>query len=73
MRGGEWSGNVRMRGEDGELVGGESEGKRIWKGYFEQLMNNEAEGKAVVTCMGIVAGKGRVPIQNEIDRLKIQK
>ncbi len=36
MRGGERSGDVRMRGEGGELVGGESELKGIGKGYFEQ-------------------------------------
>ncbi len=42
-----------MRGEDGELVGGDSELKGIWKGYFEQLMNNEAEGEAVATSMGM--------------------
>ncbi len=52
VRGGEKNGDVRMRGEDGELVGGERELKGIWKGYFEQLMNNEAEGEAVVTSMG---------------------
>ncbi len=51
-----------MRGEDGELVGAESELKEIWKSYFEQLMNNEAEGEAVVTSMGTVAGRGRVPM-----------
>ncbi len=34
-RGGEKSGDVRMRGEDGELVGGKSELKEIWKSYFE--------------------------------------
>ncbi len=54
-KGGERDGGVRMRGEDGELVRGESELKGLWKGYFEQLMNNEAEGEAVVTCMSIVA------------------
>ncbi len=47
VRGGERSGDVQMRGEDGELGRGESELKRIWKGYFEQLMNNEAEGEGV--------------------------
>ncbi len=34
VRGGERSGDMRMRGEDGELVRGESELKGIWKGYF---------------------------------------
>ncbi len=62
-----------MRGENGELVGGESELKEIWKSYFELLMNNEAEGEAVVTSMGTVAGRGRVPMQWEISRLDIQK
>ncbi len=73
MRGGEKCEDVRMRGEDGELVGGESELQGIWKGYFEQLMNNEVEGEAVVTSMGTVAGRGRVPMQREISRLEIQK
>ncbi len=71
-RGGEKSGDVRMRGEDGGLVGSESELKEIWKSYFEQLMNNEAEGEAVVTRMGTVAGRGRVPMQREISWLEIQ-
>ncbi len=66
VRGGEKSGGVRMRGESGELVMGESELKEIWKSYFEQLMNNEAEGEAVVTSMRTEAGRGRVPIQREI-------
>ncbi len=33
-------------------------------------MNNEAEGEAVVTIMGIEAGRGWVPIQREIGRLE---
>ncbi len=73
MRGEERSGDVLMRGEDGELVRGENELKGIWKGYFEQLMNNEAEREAVVTRMGTEAGRGRVPIQREIGRLEIEK
>ncbi len=44
VRGREGVSGVRVRGEDGELVGDESELNQIWKGYFEELMNNEAEG-----------------------------
>ncbi len=73
VRGGERGGGVRMMGEDGELVGGERELKGLWEGYFEQLMNNEAEGEAVVTIMGIETGRGRVPMQREVDRLEVQK
>ncbi len=43
--------SVRVRGEDGELVGDESELNQIWKGYFEELMNKETEGEAVVTSI----------------------
>ncbi len=71
--GGEGSGDVQMRVEDGELGRGESVMKGIWKGYFEQLMNNEAEGEAVVTGMGIEAGRGRVPLQKEIGRSEVEK
>ncbi len=46
--------------------------KGLWKGYFEQLMNNEAERKAVVTSMGIEAGRGRVPLLREIGRLEVE-
>ncbi len=73
VRGGERDGGVRMRGEDGELVRGESELKGIWKGYFEQLMNNEAEGEAVVTSMGNEAGRGQVPIPRKIGRLEVER
>ncbi len=65
-------GGTRMRGEDGELVRGESELKGLWQGYFEQLMNNKAEGEAVVTSMGIEAGRGRVPMQREIGKLEVE-
>ncbi len=65
MREGEGVSGVRMRGEDGELVGDGSGLNQIWKGYFEELMNNEAEGEAVVTSMGIEAGRGQVPMQRE--------
>ncbi len=58
-----------MRGEDGELVRGESELKGLWKDYFEQLMNNEAEGEVVV----IEAGRGQIPMQREIDRLEVER
>ncbi len=34
VRGGERSGDVRMKGENGELVRGESELKGVWKEYF---------------------------------------
>ncbi len=73
MRGGERSGDVRMRGEDGELVRGGSKLKGMWKGYFEQLLDNKAEGEAVVTSMGTEAGRGRVPIQREIGRSEVEK
>ncbi len=72
MRGGERGGGVKMRGEDGEPVRSESELKELWQGYFQQLMNNEAEGEAVVTSMGIEAGRGRVPMQREIGRLEVE-
>ncbi len=62
-----------MRGENGELVRGESELQGIWKGYFEQLMNNEAKGEAVVTRMRIEVDRGQVPIQREIGRAEIEK
>ncbi len=68
MRGGEKSGDVWMRGESGELVGGESEFKEIWTSYFERLMNDEAEGEAVVTSMGTVSGRGQIPMQRDISR-----
>ncbi len=73
MRKGEGASSVRVRGEDGELVGDESGLNQIWKDYFEELINNEAEGEAVVTSMGIEAGRGRVPMQRETDRLEIEK
>ncbi len=38
MRGGERNGDVRMRGENGELVRGESELKGVWKGYLNRKM-----------------------------------
>ncbi len=72
VRGGESGGGARMRGEDGEPVRGESKLKGLWQGYFQQLMNNEAEGEAVVTRMGIEAGRGRVPMQREIGRLEVE-
>ncbi len=45
------------------LSGGESKLEGLWNGYFQQLMNNEAEGEAVLTSMGIEAGRGWVPMQ----------
>ncbi len=36
-------------------------------------MNNEAEGEAVVTSMGIEAGRSRVPMQRKIDRLEVER
>ncbi len=36
MRGGERSGGVRMRGEDGELVRGGSKLKGLWKGEMRK-------------------------------------
>ncbi len=72
MRGGERGGGVKMRGEDGEPVRDKSKLKGLWRGYFEQLMNNEAEGEAVITSMGIEAGRGQVPMQREIGRLEVE-
>ncbi len=69
VRGGERGGCVRMGREDGALVGSESKLKGLWKGYFELLMNNEAEGEAVVTSMGMEAGRGWVTFQKEIYRI----
>ncbi len=36
-------------------------------------MNNEPEREPVVTSMGPEAGRGRVPMQREIDRLEVEK
>ncbi len=72
VRGGERGGSVRMRREDGELIGDGSELKGLWKGYFEQLKNNEAEGEAVETSMGIEAGRGWFPMQRDIGRLEVE-
>ncbi len=36
-------------------------------------MNNDAEREAVVTTVGIKAGRGRVPIQRKIDRAEVEK
>ncbi len=36
-------------------------------------MNSEAEGEAVVTSVGIEAGRGRIPLQREIGRSEVKK
>ncbi len=36
-------------------------------------MNNDTKGEAVVTSMGIEAGRGRLPIQREIGRTEVEK
>ncbi len=64
---------MRMRGEDAELVRGESELNGLWKGYFEQLMYKKGEEEAVVTSMGTDAGRGRVPMQRDIGKLEVER
>ncbi len=72
MRGGERGWGCEDEGRGWRACRGGNELEGLWKGYFEQLMNNEAEGEAVVTSMGIEAGRGRVSMQEEIDRVEVE-
>ena len=41
--------SLRMRREDGMLVGSKEEVKGVWKRHFERLMNGGVGGEAIVT------------------------
>ena len=48
--------SLRMKREDGMLVGSKEEVKGVWKRHFERLMNGGTGGEAIVTSMGMEAG-----------------
>ena len=50
---------VRVR-EDGVLMSSREEAKEVWKRHFECLMNTKTEGEAIVSSMGIEAGRKSV-------------
>ncbi len=56
-----------MKDKNGRMLR-ENENIKRWSEYFEETMNVNNQGKAIVTCMGIKEGKGRVYEQSDIKR-----
>ena len=67
------SGRVRMKNEDGVTASGSEAVKGVWKRYFERLMNEKTKGQAVVTSMGMGAGKGPWCVQGEVKKAEVRK
>lgn len=72
-RWGEECGSVRMKREDGVLVGSKDEAGGVWKRHFDRLMNGRTEGEAIVSSIGIEAGGKRVGMQEGINRKEVEK
>ena len=72
-RGGSETRSVRVKNEDGSLVGGREEVTGVWKRHFERLMSERTVGEAVVTSMGMEAGGKRVCVQRDVERVEVEK
>ena len=72
-RGGSETRSVRVKNEDGSLVGGKEEVTGVWKRHFERLMSERTVGEAVVTSMGMEAGGKRVCVQRDVERVEVEK
>ena len=62
-----------MKDNSGKMLRENDDVKRRWSEYFEELMNVNSQGKAIVTCMGMKEGGGRVYEQSDIKREEIVK
>jgi len=73
-RGSGWNnGGVEVKDNSGRMLRENDDVKRRWSEYFEELMNVNSQGKAIVTCMGMKEGGGRVYEQSDIKREEVVK
>ena len=72
-RGGCKSGSDKVKDKEGNLLSEHEALKGHWKEYFEGLMNVESKKEAVVTCMGMERGGGRLKIQGSISRREVKR
>jgi len=72
-RGGCKSGSDKVKDKEGKLLNESKEVKGRWKEYFEGLMNMESKEAAVVSCMGMEKGGGRMHVQGPISRREVKR
>jgi len=72
-RGGCKSGSDKVKDKEGKLLNETKEVKGQWKEYFEGFMNKESKEAAVVSCMGMEKGGGRMQVQGSISRREIKR
>jgi len=66
IRGSGWNnGGEEVKDNSGKMLRENDDLKR-WSEYFEELMTVKNQGKAIVTCMGMKEGGGRVYEESDI-------
>lgn len=68
-KGGEGIGKIRNA--DGEVIEDEEEMVKVWGTYFGELAE-PGKGRAVITCMGMERGGGRIQPQEDIKREEVE-
>ena len=68
-RGTGWNnGGDEVKDRNGRMLKEKTAVKKRWTEYFEKLINVENQGEAIVTCMGVREGSGRMYEHGDIDR-----
>ena len=72
-RGGRKVMSSKVRDEDGRLVKESRAVRERWREYFEGLMSMKNRERAVITCMGMERGGGKLQVQGPIKRRDVRR
>ena len=73
VRRGNKKSNAQVRDENGRLLKGNKAVLERWRESFEEIMNTESQGRAVISCMGMERGGGRLLVQGPIKRREVKR
>ena len=72
-RGGHTCGGEKVKDKNGRLLKEGNAVRERWREHFKDLADVGNRGKAVITCMGMTDGGGRLKVQGPIKRREVRR
>ena len=72
-RGGQTCGGEKVKDKNGRLLKEGNAVRERWREHFKDLADVGNRGKAVITCMGMTDGGGRLKVQGPIKRREVRR